>query len=103
MDQGGLVSDGIMVDMIRNELSSNSECKNGYSPSTPSCGKANRSAASSSTASHEQLRKLKASMKCSRKSRSHSSMPSSLKLTMASSCQECKTSANAIYHVRRTY
>lgn len=29
MDQGGLVSDSIMVDMIRNELSSNSECKNG--------------------------------------------------------------------------
>jgi adenylate kinase len=30
MDQGGLVSDSIMVDMIRNELTTNNECKNGY-------------------------------------------------------------------------
>jgi adenylate kinase len=30
MDQGGLVSDSIMVDMIKNELQSNSECKNGF-------------------------------------------------------------------------
>ncbi len=30
MDQGGLVSDEIMVDMIQNELSNNNECKNGY-------------------------------------------------------------------------
>lgn len=30
MDQGGLVSDEIMVDMIKNELETNSECKNGY-------------------------------------------------------------------------
>ncbi|EED15051.1 adenylate kinase, putative [Talaromyces stipitatus ATCC 10500] len=30
MDQGGLVSDEIMVDMIKNELETNSECKNGF-------------------------------------------------------------------------
>ena len=30
MDQGGLVSDEIMVNMIQNELDSNTECKNGY-------------------------------------------------------------------------
>jgi len=29
MDQGGLVSDEIMVNMIKNELENNSECKNG--------------------------------------------------------------------------
>ncbi|WVQ76512.1 adenylate kinase [Cryptococcus sp. DSM 104548] len=30
MDQGGLVSDEIMVGMIKQELSSNAECKNGF-------------------------------------------------------------------------
>lgn len=30
MDQGGLVSDDIMVNMIKNELDTNSECRNGY-------------------------------------------------------------------------
>jgi adenylate kinase len=30
MDQGGLVSDDIMINMIRNELDSNRECVNGY-------------------------------------------------------------------------
>ena len=29
MDQGGLVSDEIMVDMIKHEISTNNECKNG--------------------------------------------------------------------------
>jgi len=30
MDQGGLVSDEIMVNMIKSELDNNKECKNGY-------------------------------------------------------------------------
>lgn len=30
MDAGGLVSDEIMVNMIKSELEGNSECKNGY-------------------------------------------------------------------------
>jgi adenylate kinase len=30
MDQGGLVSDEIMVNMIKNELETNQECQNGY-------------------------------------------------------------------------
>ncbi|KAI9734860.1 MAG: adenylate kinase [Cirrosporium novae-zelandiae] len=30
MDQGGLVSDEIMVNMIQNELENNAECKNGF-------------------------------------------------------------------------
>ncbi|ODV85263.1 hypothetical protein CANARDRAFT_23326 [[Candida] arabinofermentans NRRL YB-2248] len=30
MDQGGLVSDEIMVNMIKDELANNSECKNGF-------------------------------------------------------------------------
>lgn len=29
MDQGGLVSDEIMVNMIKNELDNNAQCKNG--------------------------------------------------------------------------
>ena len=33
MDQGGLVSDEIMVGMIKQELDSNPECKSGYAPS----------------------------------------------------------------------
>jgi len=30
MDQGGLVSDEIMVNMIKNEIENNGECRNGY-------------------------------------------------------------------------
>lgn len=30
MDQGGLVSDEIMVNMIKSELDTNRECTNGY-------------------------------------------------------------------------
>jgi len=30
MDQGGLVSDEIMINMIKNELENNNECKNGF-------------------------------------------------------------------------
>ena len=30
MDQGGLISDEIMVGMIKNELDNNIECRNGY-------------------------------------------------------------------------
>jgi hypothetical protein len=30
MDQGGLVSDEIMIGMIKSELENNAECKNGY-------------------------------------------------------------------------
>jgi adenylate kinase len=30
MDQGGLVSDDIMVNMIRSELDNNADCRNGY-------------------------------------------------------------------------
>lgn len=30
MDQGALVSDEIMVNMIKNELDTNRECKNGF-------------------------------------------------------------------------
>ena len=29
MDQGGLVSDDIMINMIKNELDTNRECENG--------------------------------------------------------------------------
>ena len=30
MDQGGLVSDEIMINMIKSEIETNNECKNGY-------------------------------------------------------------------------
>ena len=59
MDAGGLVSDEIMVNMIKTELESNQECKNGYvyhgRRSRPTCALADvsRSTASSSTASLE--------------------------------------------------
>jgi len=29
MDQGGLVSDGIMINMIKNELENNQDCRQG--------------------------------------------------------------------------
>ena len=34
MDAGGLVSDEIMVNMIKNELEFNTECQNGWVPSS---------------------------------------------------------------------
>lgn len=37
MDQGGLVSDEIMIDMIKNELENNKDCSNGSAGSTPDC------------------------------------------------------------------
>lgn len=37
MDQGGLVSDEIMVNMIKSELDSNTECKNGFVYARCSC------------------------------------------------------------------
>lgn len=36
MDQGGLVSDEIMVNMIRNELDANKDCRNGWADSRAS-------------------------------------------------------------------
>lgn len=36
MDQGGLVSDDIVIGMIQNELDNNKECKGGYVPKCPS-------------------------------------------------------------------
>ena len=36
MDQGGLVSDEIMVNMIKNELQSNKDCQNGQATPSPS-------------------------------------------------------------------
>lgn len=35
MDQGGLVSDEIMVNMIKSELDNNTECKNGCVQTQP--------------------------------------------------------------------
>lgn len=35
MDQGGLVSDDIMVNMIKSELDNNTECKNGFVETSP--------------------------------------------------------------------
>lgn len=37
MDQGGLVSDEIMIGMIKNELDNNKECSNGYVQKISSC------------------------------------------------------------------
>jgi adenylate kinase len=38
MDQGGLVSDDIMVNMIKSELATNQECANGYNMHSLSLG-----------------------------------------------------------------
>lgn len=37
MDAGGLVSDDIMVGMIKDQLDNNKECKRGYAVSFASC------------------------------------------------------------------
>lgn len=37
MDEGGLVSDDIMVGMIKDQLENNKDCKNGYVPSPDRC------------------------------------------------------------------
>jgi adenylate kinase len=37
MDAGGLVSDEIMINMIKNELETNSECMKGYVPVQRAC------------------------------------------------------------------
>ena len=37
MDQGGLVSDEIMIGMIKSELENNKECSNGYVPGRTTC------------------------------------------------------------------
>ena len=58
MDAGGLVSDEIMVNMIKTELESNEECKNGWVDSAFNIqvggSKANSCTASSLTVSHAQ-------------------------------------------------
>lgn len=64
MDQGGLVSDDIMINMIKNELDTNRECANGY------VGEARRMINLTHTvlflmAFHERLLKQKDSTRCS--------------------------------------
>lgn len=86
MDQGGLVSDEIMVNMIQNELDNNKECKDGYvAYKKAACGSAVSSRGStpymtrcadtlridlSSTASRAQFRKQKSLMACWLRSKS---------------------------------
>lgn len=97
MDQGGLVSDEIMVNMIKSELENNSECKNGWVMlylavngrpfAPPSFGKDALHYAdpiatgSSSMASLVQFPRLKSLMICSASNRNLSSTPSSCKST----------------------
>jgi hypothetical protein len=84
MDAGGLVSDEIMVNMIKTELENNQECKNGYVesrfPHRGGCRSAWTHAntgctASSSTASREQSPRPRSSMVCSRPPRSPCNTP----------------------------
>lgn len=89
MDQGGLVSDEIMVNMIKNELESNQECKNGYVkfflPAWQIFGRAvltRRQIVSSSTVSHEQSLKQNASMTCWWQGKDLSCTPSNSKSTI---------------------
>merc|ERR1711939_379525 len=69
MDQGGLVSDEIMVNMIQDQLDNNKECKSG----------------SSSTASHVPSHKLRSSTACLLPSRSPLSTRSSSSSTTSCS------------------
>lgn len=59
MDQGGLVSDDIMINMIKQELETNKDCQNGY-VELPACCTALIWSASFLTVSHEQSRRQKA-------------------------------------------
>jgi adenylate kinase family enzyme len=76
MDAGGLVSDEIMINMIRSEIETNKECKNGYVVNLPR--ETNRrkkkkkkklisfpTTGSSLMASRAQLSKPRNSMRCS--------------------------------------
>jgi hypothetical protein len=81
MDAGGLVSDEIMVNMIKTELEGNQECKNGYAKCKPRVvgnvvrSVTNHLTVSSLTASHEQSPRLRSSTVCSRPPRSPCSTP----------------------------
>ena len=63
MDQGGLVSDDIMINMIKNELDSNRECVNGYVHSFVARAQLTN-VASFWTGSREQSRKRMVSTAC---------------------------------------
>lgn len=64
MDQGGLVSDDIMINMIKNELDTNKDCQNGCVGYIYVHEKQLRSIGSFSTASHEQSLRQKVSTTC---------------------------------------
>lgn len=64
MDQGGLVSDDIMINMIKNELDTNRDCSNGYATNIRR-GNTLIYVASFWTASHEPSHKRKAWTRCS--------------------------------------
>jgi adenylate kinase family enzyme len=64
MDQGGLVSDDIMINMIKNELETNIDCQNGYVNTAPGFEVALRSLDLSWMASHELSLKPRVSTTC---------------------------------------
>lgn len=64
MDQGGLVSDDIMINMIKNELDTNKDCQNGYVSTTSGLQIALRSSDLSWMVSHEQSPKPRVSTTC---------------------------------------
>lgn len=72
MDEGGLVSDEIVIGMIKDELENNKECKGGYVEFLTSSKKisSNSHIASSSTDSQEPSSKPSASTRCSPSARS---------------------------------
>ena len=63
MDQGGLVSDDIMINMIKNELDTNRECENGYESTLRAVSPLTQTA-SFSMGFPELLLKPKASIPC---------------------------------------
>lgn len=66
MDAGGLVSDEIMIGMIREQLATNKDCKNGYvgALSNPHNAHTKPILASSSTDSPEPSFRPKSSTRC---------------------------------------
>lgn len=68
MDQGGLVRDDIMINMIKNELDTNQECQNGFVDRDLYIARkllTTIRSVSSSTVSQEQLLKRRAWTSCS--------------------------------------
>ena len=83
MDQGGLVSDDIMINMIKEELQTNKECANGCVNKAPNIPDNANIIDLSWTDFLAQSPRLTASTTCLKRNQSRLNMLSNCKLTMA--------------------